>query len=391
MSFAIQDTTAPTDLASLERFPPEILEIIVSSVSSLEALWDLLRASPNCWRVFAIRYASITETVLSGPHSTTPVSVSKLIRAVALVRARNFPFANLRGFRKDFLVHITRHDIQNRYFLNAGPCTIFGPNSLPNSRDVITSVVATAYHISALAQSLLSSWLQRLERSSFTRFPPDPEPIPEYEVEFLHGMGQPTYIEEMRAVRALWIIQLVGEVKAMVRSRPNIVRWSNVDSSLLSRLNTVSILPYRGYGNSVEVEVYVMVKHLPACYKNDTVFRLPQAPAPSQYNRWATMHPRATMAQLEDRECRLDDASYARFLIADRYSKIFDLPPRLGFPFWDYSRMCSLGLTSPTTCRYPGYFGWAPRPILPNSSTSTLNRSLKPPSQQGGTTTVMVF
>ncbi|CEI70318.1 hypothetical protein FVEN_g12654 [Fusarium venenatum] len=191
MSLTMHDTTIHEGPVSLEQMPIEVLEFILSNVPSIDTLWNLLRASPRCWRILATGYASITEAVLSGPNSTTPLFFRELIRVVALVRMHKFPFANLEDFRGNFLYRIAHPDNCYWYHYASEAHIIFGPNSLPDSPDAITSVVATGYHISALEQSLLASCLQRLERANLSCSLP------------AHGMGQPTYIEEMRAVRAL--------------------------------------------------------------------------------------------------------------------------------------------------------------------------------------------
>lgn len=182
--------TANTDRTSLESMPTEILEIIASNVPTLDTLWNLLRASPRCWRIFAIRYATITESVLSGPNSITPSLFREVIIAVALVRAQKFPFLSNRLFQlfMGCLVYCRRPN-PYAYYTSATSNLC----SLPDSRDAITSVVATAYHISALAQSLLSSCMQRLQRSNFYYIPAPPYPPspgwPEHMGGFVHGVG----------------------------------------------------------------------------------------------------------------------------------------------------------------------------------------------------------
>ncbi|KAK6700172.1 hypothetical protein SNK05_012962 [Fusarium graminearum] len=342
MSLVICDT-ANAGRTSLDWIPTEILEIIASNVPSLDTPWNLLRASPRCWRIFTLRYAHITESVLSGSNSITPLLVRELIRAVALVRAQNFPFPSLDILRWDFMTAIARNTNRDEYARCGDTKDItFGPNSLPDSRYVITSVVATAYHISVLAQSVLASCIKRLKRSNLNCLPPDPdpEPRPPYLSGVIEAMGQPTYLEEMRAVRALWIIQLTGEVKAMVKSRPDVVRWTEDEVSRLSQKNPATILPYAAY-HHVAVEVRTMMYYLPACYKNDTVFRLPQAPTPSECNRWATM---PSDSQSYDEWC-LGNESYGGDLLSYGNSTVSDRLPRLGFAFWEFARMYRLGLS----------------------------------------------
>ncbi|CEI70319.1 unnamed protein product [Fusarium venenatum] len=86
--------------------------------------------------------------------------------------------------------------------------------------------------------------------------------------------------------------------------------------------------------------------YLPACYKNDIVFRLPQAPAPSEDNRWVTMHPRATIASGEDEEDSLQMTSYGSHFFRRTDFKDSDILPQLGFAFWEHARMHSLDLVT---------------------------------------------
>ncbi|XEV07018.1 hypothetical protein FSHL1_012305 [Fusarium sambucinum] len=370
MNLTMHDTTIREGPVLLDQMPVEILEFILSNVPSLDTLWNLSRASPRCWRIFAIRYASIAEAVLSGPNSTTPSMFRELIRAVALVRSHEFPFATLSDLKEDFLYDMASPYIRYERKYRGEVYITFGPGSLPKSRDIITSVIATAYHISALAQPLLASCLQRLERTKLTCIPIEPRRRSRFGPIYVHGMGQPTYIEEMRAVRALWIIQLVGEVKAMVQSRPNAVGWHKSEISMLSQMNPVSILPNAEF-HFVAKEVETIMYYLPACYKNDTVFRLPQVPAPSQGDRWTTIHPRSSIVwdntrpwdlaryRLEDAAYGLERESWGFNFLKHTMIEEPDLLPRLGFAFWDHPRLHSLGLESAFGHQVNDYRYWA--------------------------------
>jgi hypothetical protein len=151
---------------SLEKLPPEILLPVITSLTSLDLLWNLLQASPHAWRLFESGSNSlvIVEGILSGPHSTIPPKVRELIRGVVLIRSGILPFEDLEEFGAGFMKAMI-------------PCLVpdeakvktLGPESLSYTSGpaVLRSVVATAYHISALSQSYLASCLEKLRDPSF--------------------------------------------------------------------------------------------------------------------------------------------------------------------------------------------------------------------------------
>ena len=101
---------------------------------------------------------------------------------------------------------------------NLGPMSL----SYTPSPTVLRSIVATAYHITALSQSYLASCLERLRDPSFQPLHahnPTPqfthdykdteEWVPAWDREFVGTpvsvthIGQPTWVEEMRVVRVM--------------------------------------------------------------------------------------------------------------------------------------------------------------------------------------------
>jgi hypothetical protein len=149
---------------SLKLLPPTILLLIMRYFPSLDSLWNLLRASSQVWRLFNIDFLAITEGILSGPNSVMPPKIRELIRGVILVRSGALPFENLEECQCRFM----RGMIPFLVSQNAALKTL-GPGSLSPSAGAIVfrSVVATAYHISALSQSYLASCLERLRDPGF--------------------------------------------------------------------------------------------------------------------------------------------------------------------------------------------------------------------------------
>lgn len=86
-------------VASLEMLPPEILLPIATSLPGLDALWSLMTASPNVWRLFNNYALTITEGIISGPNSILYERIQELVRGVILVRAKTLPFKDLNEFK----------------------------------------------------------------------------------------------------------------------------------------------------------------------------------------------------------------------------------------------------------------------------------------------------
>lgn len=92
--------------SALENVAPELLTQILSSLSDLESLGSLLRASPASYRLFSIHNISksIFETILSSGNTHTYTIA--LIRISLLIRSNTLPSSihNLISF-KDLLRH----------------------------------------------------------------------------------------------------------------------------------------------------------------------------------------------------------------------------------------------------------------------------------------------
>jgi len=175
---------APRIADSLEGLPAEILLQISETLSSLDVLWNLMRASPITWRLFDCYHNTMIESVLSGPNSITPPKIRKLIRAMVFVRSGGLPFVDLEDFRmfmqsllsadrlptepRGWMMHNHEPEPFSRTFDQTKQD--LGPGSLAmawTTAHVARSVVATAYHISPLSQSCLFDCLARLRDPSF--------------------------------------------------------------------------------------------------------------------------------------------------------------------------------------------------------------------------------
>ncbi|CAG7554672.1 unnamed protein product [Fusarium equiseti] len=312
---------APRIADSLEGLPAEILLQISGTLPSLDVLWNLMRASPIIWRLFDCYHNTMIESVLSGPNSITPSNIRKLIRAMVFMRSGQLPFVNLEEFQifmhrllpTDHLPNALRQRMYNR-----GPDPFhgkfdetkqyLGPGSLvQTTAHTARSVVATASHISALSQSCLSSHIARLRHTRFkpsnpAHWPPD-DNIALYHDQLggpivvgsgvpLVDMGQPTEPEETRVVRAMWVIQMVCELKYFVEWRAKTISWSRFDVYRLLE-SKLFYLVYFSFGPPGEFpfdptrEVKAATQYLDTRgeYRRDIYYRLPRAPTPSAVNR----------------------------------------------------------------------------------------------------------
>ncbi|KAF4968003.1 hypothetical protein FSARC_4564 [Fusarium sarcochroum] len=303
MSLAYQDRSfMPSEVASLETLPPEILLPIITNLTGLDTLWNLLRASPRIWRVFDDHAYPIVEAILSGPDAILPLGIAELVRALILVRSKVLPFKDLKEFEVRFLRMRMYHPISNmspkqaiKHSMTISPELL---STTATSVTVLRSVVATAYQISALSQACLASYLDRLRDPSFRplhcydpelrysgNYGPDKIRIRAWDRVFVGtpveviDVEQPSWVEEMRAVRALWIIQLVGEMK---RQKDNL-GWSTKDVEEFSRKSPADL-------DARREEVRSLIHYLAtlAEARQDAYYRLPQPP-PSA--RWITAQP----------------------------------------------------------------------------------------------------
>ncbi|KAG8669821.1 hypothetical protein FPOAC2_09162 [Fusarium poae] len=420
--------------ASIEVLPPEILLPIVTSLPGLDTLWDLLRASPNVWRLFDENALSIVENILSGPNAILPPAVTEVVRSVILARSKALPFRNLDEFQRQFLFRLfpcfpSRGQSKDN-LINIEPDLL---SAAVPSASVLRSTVATAYQISTLSQACLSSYLERLRDPNFRPmhcldpnltyiypYGSESKRAPAWDRVFdnitpakVVDAGQPNWVEEMRAVRALWIIQLVGELQC----QSDTLGWSDEDVNKLNAMKPADMIDQNHVPESLRKseEVKSLMHYIDTIgeVKQDTYYKLP---SPPPYKRWITASPNRN--ERFDRVFRYrrdgtpvtfryptDDNFWGRTEQALRqeapammfYRQInkpwsprvgtspiegvkFDSFRRLGFDFWDMWRMHLLGMhrglgdnKAPSDCFY--VFAW--ESILPSDEVASLKVELR--------------
>jgi len=238
---------------------------IVTSLPGLDTLWNLMTASPNTWRLFNNYALTITEGILSGPNSILYGKIRELIRGVILVRAKTLPFKDLNEFQTRFLFGMVPNEQKDEEFMTLAS-GILSASTVPV--DVFRSVVATACHLSALSQGCLASYLAPFRdirplhvsdpRALHASSPPswtrgshvmcrrgnyNFQNTPVWDREAagtpvkVVDAGQPSWREEMRALRAMWIIQLVGEIKGLAKEG-----WPEEDIDTLKQIDLVDLV-----------------------------------------------------------------------------------------------------------------------------------------------------
>ncbi|KAJ3528287.1 hypothetical protein NM208_g10274 [Fusarium decemcellulare] len=403
-------------LASLELLPPEILLPIVTNLPGLDMLWNLMRASPQVWRVFDSHALAIVEGILSGPNSILAPSIRQLVRGVILARSGALPFRNLEEYHLRFMRGQAPWTRRDQVFISLGPETLSNPNV---SVTALRSTVATAYQLSALSQACLASALARLRDPSFKPMHAL-DPMPHY-----------TWVEEMRALRAMWFIQLAGEVKHLVTDNTGTTGWLKQDAESLSKMGPLNLIENQNeewiISRGEEVKSAMQYLKTLRDATKDMYYRLPRPPPASPSVRWETALPklneRTTVIRGFRRDGRVhwiwerpyvltkdekpvylptdNDAcrwgqtecslkreapGLERFRSVTAWNHAspipgvkFDSLRPFGFAFWDKLRVHQLGLTDGLDWPYfePEFYFFAWESIIPVEEVASLKAALR--------------
>ncbi|KAL0932011.1 uncharacterized protein CTRU02_212964 [Colletotrichum truncatum] len=204
---------------SLDSLPTEIITEIVSYITDCRTLYHLITASPAVSRVFDSPTIGpeILEHVLA--NSTAP-QVYGLIRLVAIVRTStldNPPAASLGAFIKRANHHIQQNG-KGRFHSTVPPLTQTYRCQAPGSiRSILQTARRVAYMIPACLSCYREQWLSATPshtegdmrgwayKSWRNRYADRPY-IP-------CDVGPPVWVEEQRAARGFWRLQLLYELR----------------------------------------------------------------------------------------------------------------------------------------------------------------------------------
>lgn len=187
-------------ISNFELLAPEVLLNILTNISDLHTLYNLLVASPTALHTFREYAVTVFESVLSGVQSLLPEEIQELVRAVVLTRSGRLPISSLRDFQFGFM--------RNRKLpgaISKAPITL-GQGSIPRETPavVLRDVIAIARHLSVLTHTCLDYYLERVRHAKQVLDPP---------VDVIIDAGPPSWVEEMRVARALWTIRIICDLQ----------------------------------------------------------------------------------------------------------------------------------------------------------------------------------
>ncbi|KAH0496110.1 hypothetical protein TgHK011_003490 [Trichoderma gracile] len=285
---------------NIEDIPDKILLQIITRLPGLDTLWNLLCASPRCFRLFNNQPPTVIEQLFDNPTSILPPKIQELVRAVILTRSGTILFKNLNEFKYRFIQHkVPVQTIRDKTNITLRPESLTDHDIPPS---VYLSIVATAHHISALAHACLSFYLSQIHNPNIFHPQQAQLPLPKYRLrgsnppegdttpawhQVFFGVpyevvdaGPPSWVEEMRVVRALWVIQLVGDVRCLVLKDLNASRWSYDDiNRTLPRY--ADALAQDGAMNSGAEEIRTVLAYLEKLgitNKEEPFYKLPKLP-----------------------------------------------------------------------------------------------------------------
>ncbi|OHW94790.1 hypothetical protein CSPAE12_06609 [Colletotrichum incanum] len=192
--------------AHMENLPTEVLLQILTQISDIHSLWNLLISSPAASRVFNqysddIFWTSVFDSII-------PSQTQDVIRFIISLRAGAF-----RSTPLDQLVSKIR---DREAGIVLGQSTELGyslsnmDNTAKPSLSVLRSVLAVASEVHALSRLCIDHYRASLVAAT-TEGRLDSAP------EWLTN-DQPSWVEEQRTIRAFWRVQLVLELNLAVRT-----------------------------------------------------------------------------------------------------------------------------------------------------------------------------
>ncbi|PNP46917.1 hypothetical protein TGAMA5MH_01870 [Trichoderma gamsii] len=305
---------------SLEALPTKILLRIMCELTDLDAPFNLVRSSPVASCIFDHYAHEIMEAVL--PMCPLKLEIQHLVRAVILARSSALPFNNLHEFK--LLLE------EQRLYLNDGyrspPLTLPFDSLKAASLESIRSGLATACRISALTYTCLGFYLGRLHDKSIcnpyhcgTREYPLQIFVRNTTHSWTRSVGKPvranynrppSWVEEMRVARALWKMQLVGEVQKLAIRDPDGLGWPLEDIEEAARLEPEGFVTnHNHYFDGMEEEAKTVCEYLQQLRGEDEdgkpsqrppidYYRLPRPPA-IEARTWITEMPEPTMRKIQ--------------------------------------------------------------------------------------------
>lgn len=360
-----------------ESLAPEILISIIKQLSDLISLDSVLRASPSSFRLFEDYGTEIMDTVISsGEHHG---HIRAMIRISALIRTSKLPMNNLREFREKTTI-AAMHERIRSLRIHLSPLKL----ATDTSPAILRGILASNRHITNLGLRLIKTYLERFRERrpchlamSESLYPKDLEAflnIPKDQIveDSVRDVGDPSWEEEQRVVRAFWRIQTIHDVKRAA-SNGLLLGWSEKDINEIKDMTLSKFYdarcgvqgshgqlgsePHPEYHELTSIAEYLREDYGIVELKNIhmTSCLTPPYPPVEVQREWSI--PPAGVSQFQPWEkgmgIYLRDASlgcyfyYHQFRASFKGRIPFEEFGRLGFAFWGAQRMASYGLLPP--------------------------------------------
>ncbi|KAK3196867.1 hypothetical protein K4F52_000211 [Lecanicillium sp. MT-2017a] len=221
----------PPKRTGWEDLPNELKSAILQQMGDLGSLGGILHASPTTYRTFGNAVPYLAEVILKTGYVCGHTAV--LFRICALIRSGKLPVDSVEEFGKRVTKEALRPDGRIRE-TNVG----IAPRNLHRDVDpaIVRGLLATARQASNLAIECLDFYLGRfaalrpqhpLQRKfkAYTKVKgtwqsrPSGNPVKARVCESI------SWAEEQRAVRSVWRLQLIYDLKRAVRKK--VLRWTD--------------------------------------------------------------------------------------------------------------------------------------------------------------------
>lgn len=258
--FNIISTKAMAVLA-LDEFPVEILFNILSLIPDIPELGCLMHASPAVYRILEnhVYLHQLIANICATGYTCGHIWV--IFRICALVRASRLPQRTLAEFHEYVIREALRANFRIRHSKYG-----FAPETLDPfiSTAIVKSLLATATQAAVLASDCLEFYLSKF-RELHPRKLVKEKSVGEglndlwilgYESTELPVVdaGPFSWTEQQRAIRAVWRVQLLSDVKAAVHA--GLLGWSAQDVAALEARPTITPPPSGQYLRAVREEQF---------------------------------------------------------------------------------------------------------------------------------------
>ncbi|KAF4635163.1 hypothetical protein G7Y89_g2926 [Cudoniella acicularis] len=353
MAMLNENSVAIGRQSGMEELAAEILLVVISQLSDLPSLRNLINASPAAFRLFKTYGVEITESILTSGNTTK--QIPEIIRLIALIRSSSLPIHGLQEFK-------TR--VVAQCMVQVPTADAFLPESL--SKDipsvVLRSILASAHRISLLTPNCLSYYLDQLQTIK-----------PEVPVDgnFSYGRGRrrkaarkhpesrrllveklepPAWIEVQRVERAFWRVQFFYDLK--MAASQSLLSWSAADLESLQNMEPKDLYDDTRYPEFEEINTIVdYIQHLRARKASDLQVSgvLPLPSTSFENSNWPILVPG------KEDIMHLPIEAPALWIFRGISHNInhplryisFESFRRFGLALWSQERVASLGLVRP--------------------------------------------